>query len=214
MTNRADLAYPFGSLKSSPCCDSHQHKGWHKRGSQNAPKCPQSSCGAALPLTSPALLPSSWQHFPMPAKPRNPFVTAAAESRRKPLQRHLLSWHKCRPRLALAVGGTHLAMASSRSLMACRSRSLASLSSAAPRSRSRSSFSVVISTLSSVTCGQSEAVKSSAAQGKAPQACAGGKATRANLQVERSPGRRKSCVCCVGLLVLVPPSMKCAGLLT
>lgn len=104
----------------------------------------------------------------------------------------------CHPSLALAVGATHLAMASSRSLMACRSRSLASLSSAAPRSRSRSSFSVVISTLSSVTCGQREAVKPRAAQENAPQVCVWEKATWANLQAERSSGHRRSCVCCVG----------------
>lgn len=115
------------------------------------------------------------------------FVRAAVESRRKPLQRHLLPW---RPSSAAqpgsGAGGTHLAMASSRSRMACRSRSLASLSSAAPRSRSRSSFSVVISTLSSVTCGQREAVKPRAARENAHQVCVGGE--------PRGPSCRLSCV--------------------
>lgn len=83
-----------------------------------------------------------------------------------------MALHECTS-LAVAAGATHLAMASSRSLMACSSRSLASLSSAAPRSRSRSSFSVVISTLSSVTCGQREAVKPRAAQENAQGVCGG-----------------------------------------
>lgn len=91
--------------------------------------------------------------------------------------------HNCQPSLALAICTTYLAIASSRSLMACRSRSLVSLSSAAPRSRSRSSFSVVISTLSNVTCGQREGVKPRVAQ--IHHEWGEKKATWANLEAER-----------------------------
>ena len=88
-------------------------------------------------------------------------------------------------------------MASSRSLMACRSRSLVSLSSAAPRSRSRSSFSVVISTLSSVTCGQREGVKPRVAQTNSPRV-GGKKEPRGPTWRLSSPARRRSSVCWEG----------------